>query len=158
FILKPEWLPNYTYDDYCQWEGNWELIAGIPYSFPSPPIDHQIITGNIFALISTALDLHKNLKANIPVDWKIDEHTVVRPDISVIAKPVTNDYYLTFAPTLIFEVISPSSVVRDKNIKFDLYKNEKVKYYVLVDVQGETVEVFELKSGEYISVLQTRDQ
>ncbi len=24
-------LPHYTYEDYCHWEGRWELIDGIPY-------------------------------------------------------------------------------------------------------------------------------
>ena len=27
-----EYLPHYTYEDYCMWEGNWELIDGIPYA------------------------------------------------------------------------------------------------------------------------------
>ncbi|SMN00945.1 hypothetical protein SPONN_2055 [uncultured Candidatus Thioglobus sp.] len=26
----PEYLPNYTYDDYAQWQGKWELIEGVP--------------------------------------------------------------------------------------------------------------------------------
>jgi hypothetical protein len=25
-------LPYYTYEDYVQWEGKWELIDGIPYA------------------------------------------------------------------------------------------------------------------------------
>ena len=24
--------PHYTYEDFCQWEGQWELIQGIPYA------------------------------------------------------------------------------------------------------------------------------
>lgn len=27
-----KYLPNYTYEDYCQSEGQWELIEGIPYA------------------------------------------------------------------------------------------------------------------------------
>jgi hypothetical protein len=23
-------LPHYTYEEYCQWKGRWELIEGIP--------------------------------------------------------------------------------------------------------------------------------
>ncbi|MBU1668674.1 hypothetical protein KKC13_09655 [bacterium] len=34
----------YTYDDYCLWEGNWELISGVPLAMaPAPMINHQII-------------------------------------------------------------------------------------------------------------------
>jgi hypothetical protein len=29
--LRTEDLPYYTYDDYVQWEGRWELIRGIPF-------------------------------------------------------------------------------------------------------------------------------
>ena len=41
-------IEHYTYDDYCQWEGKWELIAGAPMAMaPSPVINHQAIAGNI---------------------------------------------------------------------------------------------------------------
>jgi hypothetical protein len=32
-----QYLPEYTYDDYKKWEGNWELIEGIPYAMSPPP-------------------------------------------------------------------------------------------------------------------------
>lgn len=35
--LKIEEL-NYTYDDYITWEGNWELIDGIPVSISPAPV------------------------------------------------------------------------------------------------------------------------
>jgi len=32
---------NYTYDDYKQWQGDWELIAGIPLAMsPAPTRKH----------------------------------------------------------------------------------------------------------------------
>lgn len=41
-------LPHYTYDEYCQWEGRWELIEGIPYAMsPAPSPRHQWISANI---------------------------------------------------------------------------------------------------------------
>ena len=34
--------PYYTYDEYCQWEGKWELIEGMPYAMsPAPVPQHQ---------------------------------------------------------------------------------------------------------------------
>jgi hypothetical protein len=37
-------LPHYTYSDYEQWEGQWELIDGIPYAMsPLPVPKHQKI-------------------------------------------------------------------------------------------------------------------
>lgn len=42
---KPKYLPKYTYDDYKNWEGKWELIDGIPYAMsPAPRIEHQEVS------------------------------------------------------------------------------------------------------------------
>ena len=33
--------PHYTYDDYKNWQGDWELIRGVPYAMaPSPLKTH----------------------------------------------------------------------------------------------------------------------
>ena len=49
-------LPHYTYDDYCNWEGRWELIEGIPYAMSPLPIPkHQIIANNLSAEFRFAL-------------------------------------------------------------------------------------------------------
>ena len=43
--LKNEDLPHYTYDDYVQWEGRWEIINGIPYAmYPAPSKKHQRVS------------------------------------------------------------------------------------------------------------------
>ena len=37
-------LEKYTYEDYRHWEGDWELIDGIPQAMaPSPALKHQFI-------------------------------------------------------------------------------------------------------------------
>jgi len=44
-------LPHYTYQDYIQWEGKWELIDGIPHSMsPALTPQHQLIANNLGAL------------------------------------------------------------------------------------------------------------
>ncbi|HZH65515.1 MAG TPA: hypothetical protein VEY10_11550 [Flavisolibacter sp.] len=44
-------LPYYTYEDYVQWEGKWELIDGIPHAMsPAPTPKHQIIANTLGAL------------------------------------------------------------------------------------------------------------
>jgi hypothetical protein len=41
-------LPHYTYDDWLNWEGQWELIEGIPYAMsPMPVPNHQRIAANL---------------------------------------------------------------------------------------------------------------
>jgi len=44
-ILEQGDLPHYTYDDYSQWEGRWELIDGIAYAMtPAPWFSHQRVS------------------------------------------------------------------------------------------------------------------
>ena len=49
--IANKYRPHYTYDDYCQWEGRWELIEGMPYAMsPAPVPAHQrvAITLSVF--------------------------------------------------------------------------------------------------------------
>ena len=56
-------LPYYTYDDYCNWEGRWELIDGIPFAMsPAPSLRHQWLSANIISELRTAI---KNQSARI---------------------------------------------------------------------------------------------
>ena len=50
--------PNYTYEDYCLWEGQWELIQGMPYAMvPAPVKIHQRLALQIgSALLSELSD------------------------------------------------------------------------------------------------------
>jgi len=159
YALKKEFLPNYTYADYLKWEGNWELIDGIPYAMsPSPSFKHQRINGKIFRQFDSLLDKCSNCEAILPFDWKVDEKTVVQPDISVICKPVKNQNYLDFAPTVVFEILSPATSLKDRNVKFEIYKSAGVKYYVIIDPIKETAEIFELFRKNYKLLLKTKDK
>lgn len=47
-IFKPE---RYSYNDYKDWEGNWELINGYPIAMsPSPKRTHQFLAENFLEL------------------------------------------------------------------------------------------------------------
>ena len=96
-------LPHYTRDDYRPWEGRWELIHGIPYAMtPAPSIKHQSVSSRIDRLLQEALDQCDECRALLPVDWRIDEDTVVQPDNLVICHQEEKPY-LTRAPALVFE-------------------------------------------------------
>jgi len=54
--LKIEDLPHYTYDDYVQWEGRWEIINGIPYAMvPAPGRKHQRLSVKIAAQLEISV-------------------------------------------------------------------------------------------------------
>lgn len=149
-VLEPSDLPHYTYEDYRQWEGRWELIEGIPYSMtPSPSILHQYISQKIARILDEALEHCPSCQALLPVDWKISEDTVVQPDNLVLCYPATGQY-LTRAPSVIFEILAPSTRDKDEKLKFRLYEQQGVAYYCIVDPEQLTIRFFELLDGRYV--------
>ena len=60
------------------------------------------------------------------VDWRISDNTVLRPDLAVVCDPLVNDY-IVHAPSIIIEILSPSSGHRDRIIKYEIYAEEGVK-------------------------------
>ncbi len=152
-ILKEEDLPHYTYEDYKLWEGDWELIYGVPYAMaPAPMIKHQAISNNIARYLSEALEECKTCQALLPVDWKIDNSTIVEPDNLVICYEPQNEAYITKAPKIIFEILSKSTSHKDKNLKYNLYEQEGVEYYIIVDPAESMAKIYKLHEGRYVKV------
>ena len=148
--LKETFLPNYRYQDYIHWEGDWELIGGIAYAMsPAPTIEHQEINSKIVYQLMSKLKDCKNCKVLPEVDWKIDEETVVRPDTLAVCNLSGKKEYLDKTPELIFEVLSPSTKNKDRNLKSLLYATNGVKYYILVEPAGKFAEVYKLENGKY---------
>ncbi|WP_456470447.1 Uma2 family endonuclease [Caminibacter sp.] len=146
------YIERYTYEDYKHWEGRWELIEGMPYAMaPMPIIRHQKVSNKIAKQLDELLKNCHKCFATLPVDWKIDENTVVQPDNLVICYDVDDDAaFITKAPSVIFEVLSPSTALKDETIKFDLYEREGVKYYVLVNTEDKIAKVYENKNGRFV--------
>lgn len=145
-----QFLPHYTYEDYSVWEGKWELISGIPYAMtPSPSIAHQSISQRIANQLGSRLQDCHECQALLPVDWKISDNTVVQPDNLIVCyKP--QGLYLDKAPTLIFEIVSKSSELRDTELKFQIYQQEGVKYYCIVFPGEEIAKVYQWNQGVYV--------
>ena len=146
-------LPRYTYEDYCLWEGDWELIEGIPYAMtPSPMIVHQSIASNILYALKDSLDEEcDQCMVLMEQDWKVNELTTVRPDV-VLACNETGEAHLTRRPEIIFEVISKSSIQRDEDLKFRLYASEQVPFYAIVYPEDRKARLFRLKGEHYMKI------
>jgi Uma2 family endonuclease len=155
--LNIDYIPRYTYEDYSHWEGRWELIDGVAYAMsPQPRIAHQRISNNIAAQLKESLEGCNRCFAVVSVDWKISEDTVVQPDNLVVCGE-DEGLYLTKPPEIIFEILSPSTAFKDKNIKYKIYESEGVKYYVIVDIDAKVAEVFELINGSYQKLKDAQD-
>lgn len=152
--LAEKYLPRYTVEDYVKWEGDWELIDGIAYALaPSPSAGHQNISGLIFRYISEQLEsCSEGCKVFFELDWIVDEHTVVRPDVVVVCEKVED--FIKTTPEVIFEVVSPNTAQKDEKLKFCLYERERVPYYALVYQNLKKVRIFKLKEGKYEKVFE----
>ena len=157
--VSKEYVENYTYDDYKQWQGDWELIYGMPYAMaPAPTIEHQSISNKIARFLDEALENCTKCQALLPIDWKIDDTTVVQPDNLVICHKPLNSAYIKKAPKVIFEILSKSTANRDLNLKYELYEKEGVEYYIIVDGADKIAKVYHLQNGRYTKVVDAHNE
>lgn len=153
FALRKEDLPCYTYNDYVHWEGAWELIDGVPYAMsPAPSGMHQWACGKLFNQFDRELSGCKNCFVSLPMDWKISDTTVLQPDLFVACFDFKNKKFISRKPELIVEALSPSNRNKDIVVKFRIYEEQGVKYYVVVDVEKHSFVVYELSGREYKTV------
>jgi len=150
--IPVEWLPQYTYKDYEKWEGDWELIHGFPYAMsPAPQRRHQFVGGQFVTLANNALAKQKNAcscEVLYESDWIISDTTVVRPDVMIICDTPASDFVRT-PPALILEIFSASTRLKDRNVKFKLYEENGVRFYLMADAELNKMEVFRLKNNRY---------
>ncbi len=150
--LRVSELPSYTYADFQQWKGDWELIEGIPYAMtPSPAIRHQGIASKIVSSLDSSIDGCTHCLVLHEQDWKISETIILRPDVVLVCDE-PGDAYITKRPEIIFEVISHSSIKMDEEIKFRIYAEEKVPYYIIVYPNDFKARVFKLKGEQYMKI------
>lgn len=142
-------LPHYTYEDYIQWEGKWELIEGFPIAMSPLPIPrHQLIAAALTSEFHVALKKCKKCKAYLPVDYKVQDDTILQPDMLVLCK-TPGPKFLDFAPALVAEILSPSTALKDRNTKYEIYQQQKIKYYLIIDINTNSIEIYELSNEQY---------
>ena len=153
--MRVKLLPHYTLEDWENWEGRWELIDGIPYAMsPMPTPRHQLVSTNIARLLAQELEKCEKCVSLISIDWVVSEDTILEPDnLIVCSEDLERDLFskkrLEFPPVAVFEVLSPSTREKDRITKFQIYEEQGVKYYIMVDPDTEEVEAYELKDGKY---------
>jgi Uma2 family endonuclease len=142
-------LPYYTYNEWKHWQDRWELIDGVPYAMsPSPLPKHQRIAGLLNMEFELALRTSK-CKCSVyqPIDYKISDDTILQPDLMIVCKPISK-VFLDFPPALVVEILSPSTAMKDRNNKFNIYQQQHIPYYLMVDIEKEAVEIYTLNEQQ----------
>ncbi|MEP7251043.1 MAG: Uma2 family endonuclease [Ginsengibacter sp.] len=145
-------IPHYTYDDWVHWEGAWELLEGHPIAMsPKPVPSHQRASAELITELTLALRKSGCKKGKVydPLDYKITNDTILVPDIMIICGEVKKKF-LDFPPSLVVEILSPATALRDRHTKYEIYQQQGVKYYLIVDADKKKIEIYLLKGGEYV--------
>jgi Uma2 family endonuclease len=145
-----------TYSDYAALPDDgrrYELHWGELSVTPAPGTRHQ---GAIVVLITL---LHEHVRARglgkvfvAPTDCILSNVTVVQPDILYIATDrlaTISERGIEGAPTLVVEVLSPSTARLDRDRKMKLYAEHGVPYYWIVDPESRSVEAYALTGTAY---------
>jgi Uma2 family endonuclease len=139
---------RFTYADYRTWPESerWELVHGEAWNMsPAPGWGHQKLAIIIAREMSSFLKDKPCQPFIAPVDVFLPNpgqdstnldaiDTVVQPDLGVVcdSSRITPRGVMG-APDLVMEIISPSSVLRDLNLKKDLYGRHGCREYWVWD-------------------------
>jgi len=140
---------RYSVEDYEKWEGDWELVEGIPYALGSPSPKHQAVGARLVRELS--LEVEEKCPGCFVLyetDWYVSSDTVVRPDIAVVCGKL--EERLRRTPLLIVEIVSPGSERQDEGLKFELYQREGVRNYLLIYPEERTYKYYVLTDKGYI--------
>ena len=155
---------RYTYADYLTWldDKRRELINGFIHLMSGPVRRHGRASYKLTLKIGNYIEENKGkchvyqapFDVRLPLHGSSDDdkiYDVVQPDICVICDlSKLDDKGCVGAPDLIVEVLSPSTLKKDWNYKFNLYEKAGVREYWIVDPQTKTANVFLLQSdGNY---------
>ncbi len=143
--LAERYPVRYTVEDWKHWQGDWELVEGIPYAMASPRPINQIILSRLALIFGSKMCSECHVA--VELDWYVDYDTVIRPDLVVLCGDIPER--VERPPELVLEVVSPSSKQMDEGLKFELCEREGVKYFVLVYPEEKSLKVFELVGGKY---------
>ncbi len=128
-----------------------ELINGEIFVAPAPRDSHQ---KTVFRAAKYIESIAPEGEIRVsPIDVYLDDINVVQPDVmwNGVDSPcvLVEDAYWRGAPDLVVEVLSPSTALRDKSTKFQLYEQFGVREYWIIDPTGQYIEVYVLTAGKF---------
>jgi Uma2 family endonuclease len=146
---------RWTYEEYCRLDDDqrYEIIDGKLLMTPAPDTWHQSWTFEIAATLREHVKRHKLGRVFVaPVDVVLDPENTVQPDVVFVSSEnagIIQRRGIFGVPELLVELVSPSSVRRDRYDKKALYARFGVKEYWIGDPANKTLEILSLKSGSY---------
>lgn len=158
-LSQTNWPPQgqWRYEDYLRLPNDgrrYEIIRGVLYVANAPSYEHQYSVLKIGRYLDEFVEEQQlGVILSAPFEVRLSESSnPVQPDVLFLSntqKPKRALQKFEGAPSLIVEVISPSSIRLDRKIKLDEYEQAGVQEYWLVDPKTRSVEIYTLSNGEY---------
>ena len=153
----------YTYADYLSWDTDtrYEIIDGVAYAMAGATALHQRISRELMVLIHDFLKGKPWEVFTAPFDVRLfpeDDNSdivIVQPDILVVCdkSKLSDGKACKGAPDLVVEILSDSSVITDRKVKYEKYEEAGVKEYWIVNTETLDVLVNRLVNGRYVSTV-----
>lgn len=147
-----------TYEQYLELvensEQRFELIDGVIYNLASPSYKHQHAIHELHGIFYNWFKGKSCTPLTSPFDITLFKEKnnicVVQPDIVVLCDRENLDSKGKYkgVPTLVIEVLSPSTRSKDMLKKLELYKQCGVREYWIVDPVNEQITIYELQNNE----------
>jgi Uma2 family endonuclease len=140
----------------------YEIHEGELSVTPAPGTKHQEVSINLAAA------MHIHVKARglgkvfaAPVDVILSDISIVQPDLAYVAADrlgAISSRGIEGSPTLVVEILSPSTIQIDRTTKLQLYARHGVPHYWIVDPQARLIEAYRLEAGSYVLARRWADQ
>jgi Uma2 family endonuclease len=131
----------------------YQIIDGILYVTPAPGRPHQGTSGNLYSVLRPhVLGSALGELYYAPFDVILSETTIVQPDILFIDHErigMLTDRGMEGPPTVVVEILSPSSSRIDRVRKLSIYAQHGVPNYWIVDPLSRYIEAYELVGTTY---------
>lgn len=143
-----------TYDDYAAIDnGNYyELVGGqLELMSPSPSAKHQLISVEILTKFKLSCE-SDFIILGAPIDVILSPSEVRQPDLVLINQKRTeilSNRGVEGSPDLVVEILSPSSLKRDKIDKLKTYANYQIPEYWIAEPTNGILEQYTLKDERY---------
>lgn len=131
-----------------------EYYKGKIFAMSGTKMPHNTISGNLFIELGIRLKGKGCRPYNSDTRIHIEANTLFTyPDISIICgepETLNDDNWNVLNPTVIIEILSPSTKNYDRGEKFKLYRDiSTLKEYILVDSESIHIEIFRLNANHH---------
>jgi Uma2 family endonuclease len=131
-----------------------EYVNGEIIMAPSPTVLHQAVQGNLYYTLRTFVqDNGLGRVFTSPLDVALPTGEVVQPDLFFLnakqAEHVRAAKRVEAVPLFLVEILSPGSATHDTITKRELYEQNGVREYWIVDVEKRSIAQLVLRKKHY---------